>query len=213
MKFASRSDAGCRLGKFLRMRGVSADMVLGLPRGGVVVAAGVAAELGLPLDILVVRKIGHPLQREFAVGALAEPDVLMLDEKALSGFSVARSELGKVIAEETGHLREYRARFRRSPAPSLKDQTVLLVDDGLATGATAETAVVSVRQQKARRIIVAAPVASTSAFKKMERAADEVVVLVADPGFTAVGEYYDDFSQTTDDEVIALLSHAAPRGS
>lgn len=212
MKFASRQDAGRRLGEFLLERGVSADLVLGLPRGGVVVAAEVARELGLPLDVLVVRKIGHPLQREFAVGALAEPDVLMLDEISLSGFRVARSQLDRVIAEETARLREYRLRFRRSAAPSLKNKTVLLVDDGLATGATAEAAVLSARQQKARRIIVAAPVASTGAFEKLERAADEVVVLVVDPDFAAVGQYYEDFAQTTDDEVVALLSHAPPRG-
>lgn len=209
MRFASRLDAGRRLGKFLREGGLAADMVLGLPRGGVVVAAEVARELGLPLDVLVVRKIGHPLQREFAVGALAEPDVLLLDEKSLSGFPVARSQLDGVIAEETLRLREYRARFRHSAAPSLKDKTLLLVDDGLATGATAEAAVLSAKQQKARRIIVAAPVASASAFEKLERVADEFVVLVVDPGFAAVGQYYDDFAQTTDDEVVALLSGAA----
>ena len=211
MKFASRQDAGRRLGEFLLERGVSADLVLGLPRGGVVVAAEVARELGLPLDVLVVRKIGHPLQREFAVGALAEPDVLLLDEISLSGFRVACSQLDRVIAEETARLREYRLRFRRSAAPPLKDKTVLLVDDGLATGATAEAAVLSARQQKARRIIVAAPVAATGAFEKLERAADEVVVLVVDPDFAAVGQYYEDFAQTTDDEVVALLSHAALR--
>ena len=211
MKFASRQDAGRRLGKFLREHGISADIVLGLPRGGVVVAAEVARELKLPLDVLVVRKIGHPLHREFAVGALAEPDVFILDEMSLSGIPVARSLLEKVIVDETARLREYRSRFRRSAALSLQNKTVLLVDDGLATGATSEAAVLSARQQKALRIIVAAPVASTSAFEKMQRAADDVVVLELDPYFAAVGQYYDDFSQTTDDEVVALLSHAAPQ--
>ncbi|MDD5140951.1 MAG: phosphoribosyltransferase family protein [Verrucomicrobiales bacterium] len=211
MKFASRQDAGRRLGQLLRKRGVSAEIVLGLPRGGVVVAAEVARELELPLDVLVVRKIGHPFHREFAVGALAEPDVLILDELPLSGIPVARSQLDKVIGEETARLREYRSRFRHFAAPSLKSKTVLLVDDGLATGATAEAAVLSARQQNARRIIVAAPVASTSAFEKLERAADDVVALVVDPYFAAVGQYYENFAQTTDDEVVALLSHVAPR--
>jgi len=211
MRFASRQDAGRRLGKFLRERGISADLVLGLPRGGVVVAAEVARELKLPLDVLVVRKIGHPMQREFAVGALAEPEVLILDEMALSGFPVARSQLDRVIAEETLRLKAYRSRFHGSVAPSLKDKTVLLVDDGLATGATAEAAVLSAQQQRACRIIVAAPVASTSALAKLERAADEVVALAVDPDFAAVGQYYDNFAQTTDDEVVALLSDAASR--
>src|SRR5260221_2289087 len=111
MKFASRQAAGRRLGKFLRERGVSADLVLGLPRGVVVVAAEVARLVKLPMDVLVVGKIGHPLHREFAVGALAEPDVFLLDEMALAGIPVARSAVENVIADETVRLREYRARF------------------------------------------------------------------------------------------------------
>jgi len=210
MKFASRQAAGRRLGKWLRQCDVSADIVLGLPRGGAVVAAEVARELGLPLDVLVVRKIGHPLQREYAIGAIAEPDVLMLDETAITGFPVARQQLDAVIAEETVRLNEYCSRFHPSKAVTLNNKTVLLVDDGLATGASAEAAVFSVRRQKPRRIIVAAPVASTSAFDTLARAADKVMVLVADPHFGAVGQYYENFAQTTDEEVVALLSHAVP---
>jgi putative phosphoribosyl transferase len=211
MRFASRQDAGRRLAGFLRQRGVFADIVLGLPRGGIVVAAEIAHELKLPLDVLIVRKIGHPLQREFAVGALAEPDVLILDESFLSGISADRSQLEKVIAEETAQLREHSARFHESTAPVLINKTVLLVDDGLATGATAGAAVLSARKQNARRVIVAAPVASTSAFKKLERSADEVVALAVDPDFQAVGQYYENFDQTTDDEVLALLNNKSLR--
>jgi predicted phosphoribosyltransferase len=211
MKFTSRQDAGRRLGKYLRERGVMADMVLGLPRGGVVVAAEVARELKLPLDVLVVRKIGHPLNREFAVGALAEPDVFILDEQSFSQIPVARAQLGKVVAEETARLREYRLRFRHAAAPSLNGKSVLLVDDGLATGATAEAAVISARQQNARRIIISAPAASASAFEKLERVADEVVVLTVDADFGAVGQYYEHFAQTTDYEVLELLNNAVPR--
>jgi putative phosphoribosyl transferase len=210
MRFASRQDAGRRLGEFLRKRGVAADLVLGLPRGGVVVAAEVARELGLPLDVMVVRKIGHPCHRELAVGALAEPDVFILDDAALLEIPVTRSQLDKVIAEETARLREYISRFCPVGPPSLENKSVLLVDDGLATGATAGAAVLSAKRQLARRIIIAVPAASTSAFEKLQRAADDVVALVVDPGFGAVGQYYDDFAQTTDEEVIALLSHPAP---
>jgi predicted phosphoribosyltransferase len=121
--------------------------------------------LQLPLDGLVVRKIWHPLNREFAVGALAEPDVYLLDELCLSQIPVARAQLEKVVAEETARLRECRLRFRHVTAPSLNGKTVLLVDDGLATGTTAEAAVLSARRQNARRIIVAAPVASTRALE------------------------------------------------
>jgi predicted phosphoribosyltransferase len=205
MKFASRQEAGCLLGKYLRELGLAADLVLGLPRGGVVVAAEVARELKLPLDVLVVRKVGHPFQREFAVGALAEADVFILDENSISEIPLIRFQLEEIVTEETARLREYRARFRHTAAPLLKDKTVLLVDDGLATGATAEAATLSARKQNARKIIIATPVASTSAVKKLRQTADEVLALVVDSDFAAVCQYYENFTQTTDDEVVALL--------
>ena len=205
MRFASRQDAGRQLGQLLKKQRVDVDLVLGLPRGGVVVAAEVARLLQCPLDVLVVRKIGHPMHREFAVGALAEPDVVIFDKASLSEIPVARSQLDGVVAEEIARLREYRQRFHRSNAPTLHNKIVLLVDDGLATGATAEAAVLSARQQSARRIIVAAPVASTNAVERLRRVADDVLTLVVDPDFAAVGQYYDEFSQTSDEEVIALL--------
>ena len=186
-------------------QGVKADWVLGLPRGGVVVAAEVARALQCPLDVLIVRKIGHPWHREFAVGALAEPDVVILDEDSLLEFSAPREELDKVIAEEMERLREYRLRFHRAEMPLLDGKTVLLVDDGLATGATAEAAVQSVKRQNAERVIITAPVASTNAIERLRCVADDVVVLLVDAGFRAVGQYYDEFFPTTDDEVIALL--------
>jgi putative phosphoribosyl transferase len=209
MRFASRQDAGRRLGQHLKKQGVDVDLVLGLPRGGVVVAAEVARLLGCPLDVLVVRKIGHPMHREFAVGAMAEPDVVIFDKASLSEIPAARSQLDKVVAEEIVRLREYRRRFHPSRAPVLRDKIVLLVDDGLATGATAEAAVLSVKQQSARRILIAAPVASTNAVERLRRVADDVLTLDVDPDFAAVGQYYDEFSQTSDEEVIALLRGVA----
>ncbi|MGA3163834.1 MAG: phosphoribosyltransferase family protein [Verrucomicrobiota bacterium] len=209
MRFASRQDAGRRLGQRLKEQGVDVDLVLGLPRGGVVVAAEVARLLQCPLDVLVVRKIGHPMHREFAVGALAEPDVVIFDKASLSEIPVARSQLDGVVAEEIARLREYRQRFHRSDAPVLHDKIVLLVDDGLATGATAEAAVLSARKQGVRRAIIAVPVASTKAVERLRRVADDVLALVVDPDFAAVGQYYDEFSQTSDEEVIALLRDAA----
>jgi predicted phosphoribosyltransferase len=206
--FASRQDAGRQLGEFLRKRGISADGVLGLPRGGVVVAAEVARALQRPLDALVVRKIGHPWQREFAVGALAEPDVVIFDESLKWKNPLARAELDDVIAEEKERLRAYCSQFHRDAAPVLEGKIIVLVDDGLATGATAEAAAVSARQRKARRVIIAAPVASTHAVERLRRVADDVAVLFMDADFQAVGQYYDEFSQTTDAEVMALL-HAA----
>ena len=208
MTFASRTDAGRRLGQHLRERGMKADLVLGLPRGGVVVAAGVARTLQRPLDVLIVRKIGHPWQREFAVGALAEPDVVIFDQTFKWKNPLARAELDDVIAEEKERLLEYRLQFHSAAATVLEGKMVLLVDDGLATGATAEAAVISAKQQKAKRVIIAAPVASTHAVERLRGVADDVVVLFEDAGFGAVGQYYAEFSQTTDAEVMALL-HAA----
>jgi putative phosphoribosyl transferase len=209
MTFVSREAAGTELGRCLLEQKVEPDIVLGLPRGGVVVAAEVARVMQCPLDVLVVRKIGHPRQREFAVGALAEPDVMLLDPRSAEESRVVGGELRKVIGEETGRLQDYQAKFHPGGAAALAGKIVLLVDDGLATGATAEAAVVSARKQEARRIIMAAPVASPSAVERIRPVADDVVALVVDPDFAAVGQYYDSFPQTTDEEVLALLhAHA-----
>jgi len=209
MRFASRQDAGRQLGTFLREHRIAADLVLGLPRGGVVVAAEVAREMNLPLDVLVVRKIGHPLQREFALGALAEPDSVFFHDETLREFPIAKMELDNIIAEEKGRLREYRQKFHLSAMPPIAGKNVLLVDDGLATGATAEAAAISVRKQNAGRCIIAAPVASIEAVERLRRVADDVQVLSAEATFGAVGQFYREFFQTSDSEVIALLRDAA----
>lgn len=202
MIFASRSVAGRRLADHLVERGVEADCVLGLPRGGLIVAHEVAARLGRPLDALVVRKIGHPRHREFAVGSLAEPDIVLLDEV---NVPVDPDELAEVIEEEKERLREYRARFHRHGPPDLKHQAVLLVDDGLATGATMAASVKAARQLGARRVVAAAPVASDHAVHRLRAVADAVEAVLIDPDFVAVGQYYESFPQTTDEEVRRLL--------
>jgi predicted phosphoribosyltransferase len=211
MAFASREEAGRRLGKLLRNDGIKVDLVLGLPRGGVIVAAGVARELQRPLDVLLVRKIGHPLQREFAVGALAEPDVVILDEHSLGRNPLARLQLDEVIAEETGRLKEYRAKFHGGGVPELGGKTVLLVDDGLATGATAAAAVLAAKKRNVARIIMAVPVASIGAFERIKQVADDVKVLLVDADFKAVGQYYEVFDQTSDEEVLAALRETERR--
>jgi putative phosphoribosyl transferase len=209
MIFSSREAAGEQLGEYLLERGLQADLVLGLPRGGVVVAAVVAHILKLPLDVLVVRKIGHPRFREYAVGALAEGGVVLLDRVAMEETRVSRLELEDVIAEEAERLKDYRAKFHPDVAPKLSGKNVLIVDDGLATGATTEAAVMSAREQGAARVLVAAPVSSTSAMDRLARVAREVIVLEVDPEFAAVGQYYSAFPQTSDDEVLALLHSPA----
>lgn len=206
--FPSREQAGRELGYELARRGVQPDVILGLPRGGVVVAAEVSRVLQRPLDVLVVRKIGHPRYREFAVGALAENGVVLLDNAAMRDTHVVRSDLDEVIAEESERLQDYLVKFHRDHH-DLSGKTVLIVDDGLATGATTEAAVVSAKNQKAAHVIVAVPCASPQAVDRLRAVADQVISLVVDPGFSAVGRYYAVFPQTDDDEVMALLhAHA-----
>ena len=205
MTFASRTEAGQRLAAYLAEQNVRADLVLGLPRGGVVVAAEVARSLHCPLDVLVVRKIGHPGHREFAVGALAEENTLVLDEEVIHRTGVAPEDLQEVLAEETERLMQYQARYLRANRPLLKDKIVLIVDDGLATGATTEAAVRSAKNRGATQVIVAAPVASDNAVERLTRMADNVIALVVDPEFDAVGRYYRSFPQTTDEEVQTIL--------
>lgn len=189
------------LGRRLKERGTPADIVLGLPRGGVVVAAEVARMLIRPLDALIVRKVGHPVQREFAVGALAEHGIELFDPTAPTGSPA----LDRVLAEEKQRLARVERLFAINRRPRLTGLHVLLVDDGLATGATMEAAARSVRAQQARSVMVAVPVASTHAVSRLSRLADEILTLINDPALEAIGYYYDSFEQTTDEEVIQLL--------
>jgi putative phosphoribosyl transferase len=212
MTFSTREEAGSRLGQYLLEHGVRTEVVAGLPRGGVVVAAEVARVLQQPLDVIVVRKIGHPQYREFAVGALAEANVVFLDEAALAGTKVDRPDLEKVIAEETARLRAHEDRFHQFGHRDFSGKVVLIVDDGLATGTTTEAAIVSARKQMAREVLVAAPVASQQAVERLRPITDGIFVLLEDPDFMAVGQYYSAFPQTTDDEVTALLQdHNLPQ--
>src|SRR5947199_2290347 len=211
MMFASREDAGQKLGQYLKEQGTRSDLVLGLPRGGVIVAAQVAHSLQVPLDVLVVRKIGHPWHREFAVGAMAEKGVVVLDEQVIGRNPLIRMELNEIIEEEKERLNAYQARFRQEPL-DVTGKAVLLGDDGIATGSTTEAAVLSAKKQQAAQVIVAAPVGSTSAIERLKKVADEVCILWPDPEFDAVGRYYEAFSQTTDEEVIDLLRAEAGRG-
>jgi putative phosphoribosyl transferase len=206
MEFLSRQDAGRKLAEHLQQEHVQADLVLGLPRGGVVVAAEVARAMNLPLEGLVVRKIGHPHHREFAVGALAEPDVVILDWQAIERTYVWQEELDDIIAEEKERLGEYRAKFERHDHPDLEGKAALIIDDGIATGLTTEAAVQSARKLDACRVLVATPVTSDSAYERLSSVADHVYTLLVDPGFNAVGQYYRNFAQTTDEEVISLLN-------
>ena len=202
MTFSNREDAGQKLGRFLAQQNLLADLVLGLPRGGVVVAAQVAKILQCPLSVVVVRKIGHPYNREFAVGALTEHGQA-LDPASIQGLDTA--ELDAIIAEERERLAQYAKKFQRADHSPLSAKKILIVDDGLATGATAEAAVNEARILGAAQVILAVPVASTNAVERLSRVADLVIALEVDPGFMAVGQYYRSFTQTTDEEVKRLL--------
>jgi putative phosphoribosyl transferase len=203
--FETRAEAGKLLAAHLLAHRLHADLVLGLPRGGVIVAAEVASVLKLPLDALVVRKVGHPQHREVAVGAMAEDGTMKLDD-GLGHWLIPPSELERVIAEESARLKVYHSKFHVRPAVDLRGKRVLIIDDGLATGATAEVAVISARHRGAETIRVAVPIASPGAITRVENVADAVTALRVDPKFEAVGRYYENFPQTTDEEVIHILA-------
>ena len=212
-RFENREDAGRRLaGALADYRGLENALVLGLPRGGVPVAAEVAAALQLPLDVLCVRKLGVPFQRELAMGAIASGGAVVRNEEVLAGWPAATAAFERVLAQELGELAR-RERAYRGSAPPLKLQgrTVIIVDDGLATGATMEAAVRALRSLQASRIVVAVPVASPEAHARIAAVADEVVTLATPQGFSAVGEWYRDFDQTSDAEVTRLLALFATR--
>jgi predicted phosphoribosyltransferase len=192
----------------LRSLNPVAGLVLGLPRGGVIVAAEVAAALNCPLDVIVVRKIGHPRHREFAIGALTEDGTYFLNDASLNSPAVDRTELEGIVREETGRLAEYRRTFHRHALPEMRGKSVIIADDGLATGSTMEAAVRTARNLGASRVLVAVPVASDTAVDRIRRVADEVIALLVDPDFGAVGQYYGSFPQTNDLEVLEVLRRA-----
>lgn len=212
LPFEDRVDAGRRLGDALAAADLGADPVIaGLPRGGVPVAAEVARRLGAPLDVIIVRKLGIPGQRELAMGAVGEGGITVHDERVMRMAAPPADAVDRVTAAEQDEVVARARRFRSGrEGRTLEGRTVVIVDDGLATGSTAEAAVLVARAQGAARIVVAVPVGSPAAVERLEATADEVVSLAAPESFGAVGRYYRDFSETTDDEVVRLLAeHAA----
>jgi putative phosphoribosyl transferase len=208
--YADRADAGRALADSLaHLRAAPDAIVLGLPRGGVPVAYEVARALDLPLDVLVVRKLGLPQQPELAMGAIASGGALVLNDEVVRYLGSRREAFEGVRAREQVEL-ERRERDYRGTRPPLevKGRSAVLVDDGLATGATMEAAVLALRSLGAKEVVVAVPVASQEARERIEAVADEVVCLAAPPFFSAVGQWYADFGQTEDAEVRDLLARA-----
>lgn len=205
--FRDRRDAGRVLARLLdHFRGQPEVIVLGLPRGGVPVAYEVATALGVPLDVFVVRKLGVPGHDELAMGAIAGGGVLVVNDDVVRGLGI-RPEAIREVADREGRelVRREQAYREGRPAPTLADRTVVLVDDGLATGASMRAAVSALREHDPARIVVAVPVSPKSTCGEIEALVDEVVCAITPARFGAVGKAYRSFAQTSDDEVRDLL--------
>ncbi len=204
-----RADAGRRLAAGLAGYGDEDPIVLALPRGGVPVGAEVSRSLGAPLDVFIARKLGAPEQPELGIGAVAQGGVLVLNERIVRALGLSEEHVRRAAEEE---LREVGRRLRllrgERPEPPVDGRTVILVDDGLATGATARAAVVAMRERGPRRIVLAVPVCPPRTAELLRSEVDELVVLRTPKDFYAVGSYYADFEQVTDEEVVRLLEQA-----
>jgi len=206
--FANRQEAGRLLAAELTKYADRDDaIVLGLPRGGVPVAAEVARALRLPLDVLVVRKLGAPGQEELAIGAIGEGGVRVVNEQLVRNLGLDDGDINRIAAKEERELRRRVSAYRgRHEALAVEDKIVLLVDDGVATGATMRAGLQALKAAGAARVIAASPVGAADSVAVLEEDADEVVVLQTPEWFSAVGQWYEDFGQTTDDEVRGILA-------
>jgi len=212
-RFHDRADAGRALAEELQSYAGRADvLVLGLPRGGVPVAGEVARVLGAPLDVFVVRKLGVPGHPELAMGAIASGGVRVVNASVVKGLSIPQEVIERVAAQEAREL-ERRERLYRgaAAAPAVAGKTVILVDDGLATGSTMRAAIAALRKQAPARIVVAVPVGAQETCDEFRREVDEVVCGLVPGFFQAVGLWYEDFEQTPDSEVSEVLERAARR--
>jgi len=210
-RYRDRSEAGRYLARALAgYAGRSDVIVLALPRGGVPVGYELAKALGAPLDAFVVRKLGVPGHEEFAMGAVASGGLIVLDEAVVRRLGISQAEIEHAVAREVRELKRREATYRgdREP-PDLEGKTVILVDDGLATGATMRAAALAVRQRNPARVVVAVPVAAAETCNEFRGDIDQVVCALTPAPFYAVGLWYEDFSQTSDEEVRELLERAA----
>ncbi len=208
--FRDRAEAGRVLaGLLAEYAGRDDVIVLALPRGGVPVAYAVAQALNAPLDVFLVRKLGAPGHEELAMGAIASGDVVVMNDEVLKAMDVQADEILDAIAEERRELARREEAYRDGRPPvNVRGQTVILIDDGLATGSTMRAAVTALRRQVPARIVVAVPVGAASTCAELQSIADDCICAITPEPFRAVGLWYDDFSQTEDDEVAELLARA-----
>ncbi|HEY3244380.1 MAG TPA: phosphoribosyltransferase [Phycisphaerae bacterium] len=207
-QFRDRLDAGRQLAARLSDRRAEQPIVLALPRGGVVVGYEIARALEAPLDIIAVRKIGAPFQEEFGVGALVDGDdpEILLDEQTLRALGLTRADLHDQIERELLEIRRRERLYRGDePRVDVRDRTVIVVDDGIATGSSVRAALRALRRAQPRRLVLATPVAPPRTLESLREDCDEVVCLICPQWFRAVGEFYESFEQTSDEEVTELL--------
>ena len=210
-QFADRAEAGKVLAtKLSAYANAPNALVLALPRGGVPVAYEVAIRLKLPLDVVIVRKLGVPSREEMAFGAIASGGVRLLNPDIVRSWQISKRVIDAITARELRELerREFAYRDDR-PKPAIKGKTILLIDDGVATGATMHAAIAALRQQHPARIVVGVPTAAPSTCAEFRAEVDEIICVITPDPFEAVGLWYEDFSQTTDDQVRDLLRRAA----
>jgi putative phosphoribosyl transferase len=208
-RFQDRADAGRMLAaKLADYAGRRDVVVLGLPRGGIPVAYEVATRLNVPLDVFLVRKLGAPGHEELAMGAIASGGVCFLNDGVIESLGVEQAQIDNAIVRERRELERREAAFRTRPPDELRGRVVILVDDGLATGASMRAAVLALHKHQPQRIIVAAPVADAGTVKEFEREVAETVCVLTPENLEGVGQWYRDFTQTDDEEVCALLAAA-----
>ena len=211
VRFADRSDAGRRLAQQLMPLRAERPVVVALPRGGVPVAYEISAALEAPLEVLAVRKLGAPHNPEFGIGAVAEDGTGVLDRDAIATLGVDEDQLEAILEREAAELRRRVELYRRGrPRLDLEDRTVIVVDDGIATGVTDAAALRALRSLEPRKIILAVPVCAPESAARLARDADQMICLQQPELFYGVGHWYHDFSQVSDEEVLALLGRSQP---